>query len=106
MIEVLYYGEEIIGAKEWDLVDQLWLYFIDAFIKLKSQKSAEIFFPDQPLKVRMNNINGNILMFEVGRKKYSLSQEKFIQSMTEEAGRFFSILGFRYGLDRIHFLLK
>jgi len=43
MIEVLYYGEEIIGAKEWDLVDQLWLYFIDAFIQLKSQKSAEFF---------------------------------------------------------------
>lgn len=43
MIEVLYYGEEIIGAKEWDLVDQLWLYFIDALIQLKSQKSAEFF---------------------------------------------------------------
>lgn len=101
MIEVLYYGEEVIGAKEWDLVDQLWLYFVDAFIQLKRQKSV-FFFPDQPLEVKMTNLNGVMLMFEIGSRKYCFPLKPFIQSMIEEAEQFFSLLGYQNGLDRIH----
>ncbi|MDE6761090.1 MAG: hypothetical protein K2J90_10510, partial [Lachnospiraceae bacterium] len=63
-----YNGEKILGENEWDLVDQLWLYFINAFIQLKKQEYVEFYFPDQALKVKMTNKNEEWLIFEVGDK--------------------------------------
>ena len=106
MIEIIYYGEKILGENEWDLVDQLWAYFIDAFIQLKRQGYAEFYFPDQPLKVKMTDKNGKYLILEVGDKKKCLPQGIFIQEMAEEAKHFFSILNYQYGLEQIDILLK
>lgn len=105
MIEVLYYGEEVMGAKEWDLVDQLWLYFVDAFIQLKRQKSVGFFFPDQLLEVKMTNLNRDVLLFQIGNKKYCFPRMIFIRVMAEEAKRFFSVLGYQNELDKIRLLL-
>lgn len=96
MIEIIYYGEQIIGENEWDLVDQLWLYFIDAFIQLEKQEYVEFYFPDQPLKVKMTDKNGEYLIFEVGNKRKCFPKKIFIQEMTEEAKKFFSILNRDY----------
>lgn len=106
MIEIIYYGEKILGENEWDLVDQLWLYFINAFIQLKKQEYVEFYFPDQPLKVKMTDKNGEYLIFEVGNKRKCFPQKIFIQEMIEEAKHFFSILNFQYGLEKINVLLK
>lgn len=104
MIEIIYYGEQIIGENEWDLVDQLWLYFINAFIQLKKQEYVEFYFPDQPLKVKMTDINGEYLIFEVGKNKKCFPKKIFIQEMIDEAKKFFSILNFQYGLEKIDIL--
>lgn len=106
MIEIRYYGEEILGAAQWDLVDQLWWYFIDAFISLKEQDCVEFYFPDQPLKVRMTDKNGKFIILEVGIKRYCLPKIPFIQAMLEEAKRFFTILDYRERLEKIDTLAE
>lgn len=106
MIKILYDGEKILGENEWDLVDQLWIYFIDAFIQLKRKGYAEFCFPDQPLKVKMTDINGEYLILEVGSKKNCLPEKAFIREMLQEAQHFFSILNYQIGLEKISILLE
>lgn len=106
MIEIIYYGEKILGEKEWDLVDQLWSYFIDAFIQLERRGYAEFYFPDQPLEVKMTEKNGKNLILEIGNKKKCLPKEIFIQKMLEEAKHFFSILQYQSDIEKIDALLK
>lgn len=101
MIEIRYYGEEILGAAQWDLVNQLWWYFIDAFAGLKERDSVEFYFPDQPLKVRMTDKSGQFLIMEVGSKRYCLPKIPFIRAMLEEARHFFAILDYRERLEKI-----
>lgn len=54
-------GLEIIGAEEWDYVDQLWCYIADMLARLKSSGYAETYFPDQPLKLTLQ-ISGPLVL--------------------------------------------
>lgn len=95
MIEIIYFGKKILGENEWDLVDQLWVCFIEAFIQLKEREYVEFYFPDQPLKIRMTDKNGEYLILEVGNQKDCFPKRVFIQEMLEEAKHFFTILDYQ-----------
>lgn len=71
------YGREILSFQEWDLIDQLWSYFIQAFEKiiLNKAKSAFFFFPDQPLKVELEHVKPGIKLKIGGGKEFVLSMK-------------------------------
>ena len=52
---IIDYNDEIIlGFQQWDLVDQLWTYIIEAIeLIIYDKDEAGFFFPDQPIKVQI-----------------------------------------------------
>lgn len=62
MIEIIYYGEIILGENEWDLVVQLWVYFIYAFIQLK-KRICGILFSRSTAKGQDERYKGRIFTF-------------------------------------------
>ena len=51
-IVIKYYTQEIMGLEQWDLINHLWSYFIDAIDELIEGKwETSFLFPDQPLNI-------------------------------------------------------
>jgi len=48
---IKYNNNELLGLREWDLIDQLWYYFLDSIYKLETQALVQFSFPDQPYLV-------------------------------------------------------
>ena len=72
-IVIKYYTQEIMGLEQWDLINHLWSYFIDAIDELIEGKwETSFLFPDQPLNVILRNEkrNQNGLLIIIGDKKY------------------------------------
>ena len=74
-IVIKYYTQEIIGLEQWDLINHLWSYFIDAMIGGKQETS--FLFPDQPIKVKLRSEkrNRNGLLIIIGNKKYMVEKK-------------------------------
>lgn len=91
------FDEEILGFDEWDLVDQLWVYFIDAMDKLLAgEKETEFLFPDQPLPVKfqiMEKGNWDTLLMTVGEKKCSVDKKEMFFALLSAADVFFCFTG-------------
>lgn len=94
--------EHILGFREWDLIDQLWSYFLLSFCKLISEKAnhAEFYFPDQPLRVELNKVYEGQLMMKVGNKTHSVTMLPFISVCVNEAEQFFLKLHAATGADK------
>lgn len=89
------YGQEIMGFKQWDLVDQLWSYLIDAIDELICGKQETSFlFPDQPLKMILSTekMNKNRLLIIIGENKYIVEKEEFIFELLSAASKFYEYL--------------
>lgn len=59
------------GLEQWDLINHLWSYFIDAIDELIEGKwETSFLFPDQPLNVILRNEkrNQNGLLIIIGDK--------------------------------------
>jgi len=64
-------GRKIIDEEQWDLVDQLWCYFVHLIDDVYSNGSGEFYFPDQPLPVRCVTVDesyGARVVLSVGDK--------------------------------------
>lgn len=90
-ISIRHYGKEILGFRYWDLVDQLWEYFIIALDETHSDGMAEFNFPDQPLLVKLIKNNSN-LSLTIGDGKFSFNYEEFKASIINGALIFFRCL--------------
>lgn len=91
------FDEEILGFDEWDLVDQLWVYFIDAMDELLAgEKETEFLFPDQPIPVKFRIIekgNWDTLLMTVGEKKCSVDKKEMFLELLSAADIFFRFTG-------------
>ena len=69
-----YYGNTILGFKQWDLIDQLWVYFINAIEELiENKKVTTFYFPDQPIEVQIAIISQKQALLSIAEKKYYIN---------------------------------
>ncbi len=94
-IVIKYYTQEIMGFKQWDLIDHLWSYFIDAIDEMIGGKQETSFlFPDQPLNVilRNENRNKNALLIIIGNKKYMVDKKDFFLELLSAGNVFYQFI--------------
>jgi len=84
------YGREILSFKEWDLVDQLWAYFIDALhaIIICGEAKKEFYFPDQPLQVKIEKYKRDLKITISDDKPLQLPQQTFCMIFLEAGKQF------------------
>jgi hypothetical protein len=49
----------------WDLVDQLWVYILNVLESLLRTGKGETYFPDQPVKLQINSISEDLVLYEI-----------------------------------------
>lgn len=86
-------GEYILDFRCWDLVDQLWVYLIDAIYEMLNEKrETKFYFPDQPLEFKMKEISEYTILLSIKEKKYVVNKMDFLISLLDSAEKFFLIL--------------
>ena len=96
---IWFYGKEIISFRHWDLIDQLWCYFIDSInlLMIDGIKETSFSFPDQPLDVVIKKDELNIILFFDGREVLNISEDLFCRVLLNSA---------TYFLERLSEVLK
>lgn len=87
-----YNNEELLGYKEWDLIEQLWYYFINATNELLTKKSTSFQFPDQPFVVKFIKENPEYLTIILNNNHVRMEQIKFIQEILNAGEDFYNKL--------------
>ncbi|GAA1102241.1 hypothetical protein NE857_14915 [Nocardiopsis exhalans] len=85
-------GLEIIGFEEWDYVDQLWCYIAEMVAKMQSLGYAEIYFPDQPIKLAFRVVGSRTLVAaKIGKetKMVDVSSVDFLKAIKDAGMAFF-----------------
>src|SRR5699024_1262004 len=69
-IIIEYYDHLIMDFSLWDLVDQLWCYFIQLLEEVLQTGYGMTYFPEQPIKMEMKVVSNDLLLFSLdeGRK--------------------------------------
>lgn len=88
------YGREILSFKEWDLVDQLWAYFINALHELIvcGDAKSQFSFPDQPLPVVLEKKKRNIVLSINNKEVVQIGQPTFCTIFLKEGIQFLNRL--------------
>ncbi|AHK48100.1 hypothetical protein AJ82_02855 [Bacillus velezensis TrigoCor1448] len=93
---ILKYGEqELLDVTMWDLIDQLWAYFLNLIEEAIETGESETYFPDQPLLLKMKSISNDMLLFEIDEKqKVLLPKLDFFETLLKNAKSFFETMNF------------
>ncbi|RII19576.1 hypothetical protein DSC45_06150 [Streptomyces sp. YIM 130001] len=87
-IRIVMGGREVMGAEDWDLVDQLWAYIARMLHEVVDSGEAFTLFPDQPLELAFRR-EGSRLMIRCGEKKAEAELTSTVSTLKEAALRFF-----------------
>ncbi|MFK4568348.1 hypothetical protein ABH902_002940 [Enterococcus sp. UD-01] len=90
-----YIDEEILGRQHWDLVDQLWSYLVEMISMVIEKGQSETYFPDQPIKLEMNRIANNQILFSMESsevKKWNVPEQEFFSILLKSAKEFFNFM--------------
>lgn len=90
-ISIKRYNKEVLGFRYWDLVDQLWEYFVDAIDRVCSDGTAQFSFPDQPLLVQIKK-EYSLLKLHIGDVLHLFDLKLFLDTMLSAAIVFFTNL--------------
>lgn len=108
VITIAFNGTHILNFDKWDLVDQLWSYFINLFEDLIKNGFSETYFPDQPLKITLQDKGKHFILLSIDQVNWTLPKKDFIVAMLNEAERFFlkimdffDDLDYKYEINRI-----
>ncbi|AYY80459.1 MULTISPECIES: hypothetical protein [Proteus] len=93
-IELSIYNTKVIDIGMWDYVDQLWSYLIEGLVKINENKEFKANFPDQPIEIKFQPINDNVLITITANEpqKAFIKKELFIKTMALHAQDFFNKL--------------
>lgn len=92
-IIIKYYGKNLMGFRYWDLIVELWIYFLNAIGQLmEGRDKVSFYFPDQPLEVKMRFISQEFILFCIGNEQINLLKYEFIAALLKGAEQFFEIL--------------
>ncbi|ATO30151.1 hypothetical protein RA13_20915 [Bacillus atrophaeus] len=91
---ILKYGEQdLLDVTMWDLVDQLWTYFLNLIEETIEKEESETYFPDQPLLLKIKSISNDMLLFEIDQKqRVLLPKLDFFESLLKNAKSFFETM--------------
>ena len=91
-IKISYQQKEILTLDNWDLIDQLWGYFVTGLEQVSKGEKFETYFPDQPLKIAFEpNHDRKRVQIKVGEDenlKSFVNYDEFVAVMAKE-GKFF-----------------
>lgn len=96
-IEIKYFSRKIIGVREWDLIDKLWINIRNLIEECLLEKESEVYFPDQPLLMKLKLVNKKYVVFTVGGESINLPKKEFFNFMLLEAENFFNIMEKYFG---------
>lgn len=104
VIHFEYNGSVIMDFTYWDIIDQLWAYLINSIEDYIKSQESEIYFPDQPIKLKMKAINKNLVLFSIESNdgiQLTLPKQELFQSLLDSGEAFFLRLQdyFDGGLD-------
>lgn len=113
VIYLEYNGNILMDFRYWDIIDQLWAYMIQLIDDNLKNKEAEVYFPDQPIKLQIKSISNNLVLFcieENSKIQITLPKYEFFKSILESAKKFFikiyeylgSMVDYSYELDLIN----
>lgn len=89
-----YNGSVLMDFTYWDIIDQLWAYMLNLIEDYLENEEAEVYFPDQPIKLKMKAINKNLILFSVESDSSSvqvtLPKKDFFQALLESGEDFFT----------------
>lgn len=88
-IELKYYGQEVMGIKYWDLIDQLWSYFVNMLEEYKMSGRAETYFPDMPVKIELIKLQHGMIKFVISDSSFVLPEQEFFSEILNSATFFF-----------------
>lgn len=92
-IIINYNGTNIMGFQYWDLVDQLWIYFLHAIDELtKGVNIAAFYFPDQPIEIKIQLISPKQILLSLANERFCLPKNELLFSLLQGAKNFFEIL--------------
>lgn len=83
-LEIIWNDRLIVGIKQWDLIDQLWIYMINEICEILSgNKEVDFWFPDQPIAVKISDLlNGNAMLI-IDDKKI-IEERKYLVDLAKE----------------------
>lgn len=84
-----YQNKNILGFRYWDLIDQLWFYFLNTLNYLKTHSSSEFYFPDQPIKVILQKKNSRLIL-TVDDDRINVDFIEFMQAFLSAALEFYN----------------
>jgi|GEM_PF-777089 len=94
-IELTVCGKKLISLKMWDLVDQLWAYLVNGLAALDRGDPFEIYFPDQPIFIKMVPKSSGKVEFSIAaheKRSVEVDSRLFVQEMAYAATLFFEEL--------------
>ncbi len=92
-IIIKYNDRYLMDVSLWDLVDQLWSYFLHVVEGLIETGYGEAYFPDQPVKIEMKAISKDLVLFRLDEGKVIsefLPKKIFTNALLESANLFFT----------------
>jgi hypothetical protein len=81
-----------LGLKDWDLIEQLWSYFITAIKDLKQEDKVAFQFPDCPFRISIEKKNNNSLIVFFHDRRMNIDLIEFISNMLNAADLFYENL--------------
>ncbi|AIQ11373.1 hypothetical protein [Paenibacillus durus] len=91
-ITLEYCEQTLLDVTLWDLVDQLWGYILNVIESLLNTGEGESYFPDQPVKLYLKSISGDLVLYEIEANdhiKVVLPKKELIETLLDGADEFF-----------------
>lgn len=84
----------LITPTMWDYIDELWAYIINTLQDFSSKKSANTYFPDQPIKLELKRTSPGTTLISISSRsgkfdKSTLTQERNLVRQLLDAGEEF-----------------
>lgn len=83
-------GKELFQLKHYDLIDQLWAYIVDGLSTLQNGKEYDVFFPDQPIRLRFKVISPHCVEISIGDETNNVDYDAFRSTLKSGAVAFFA----------------
>lgn len=87
-------GDEIMNERDWDSITDLWAYILNALEEFIIKGKAEFYFPAQPTKIIIEEVNPSNVLFKIdGNKERIFSKESFVKALLDAAEAYYQSIG-------------
>ena len=108
-IVIAYHGNLILDFNLWDLVAATWAYLINTIEELLENGKAYMYFPDQPIKISMEEKGKEYIKVVIGNGEYGnhvLPRGELLNALVNGAEHFFLIIKNEFVTENFDFHLE